>query len=224
MRTSSYTGAIRVIRPGVLLIRHGQTTWNAAQRWQGWADVGLSDVGVRQAKAGAVALRRVLLGVPVQIVTSDLVRAHDTAVEIAGALGVSIARIVEGLRERNVGDWSGKTTEEINQAWPGQLDAWRNGELGSTPNGEHEDVLVARTMGALRALAMEARDLDHVVVAATHGGVLRTLTRACGATPRPVGNLDGSWFGIDDDGVLVHHHDVHLLAGVGSGNAAGTAL
>lgn len=213
-----------MIRPGVLLVRHGQTTWNAAQKWQGWADVELSAVGLRQARSGAEVLRRVLAGIPVRVVTSDLVRAHDTASEIAEALGVSVARVVEGLRERNVGDWSGKTTEEINETWPGQLDAWRNGELESTPNGEREDVLIARTMDALRELTREALELDHVVVAATHGGVIRTLTRECGGTPRPVGNLDGSWFTIDERGVLQHRHDVHLLAGSGGGSGAGTAL
>ena len=224
MRTSSNNAELRVIRPGVLLVRHGQTTWNAAQRWQGWADVELSSRGKRQAKLGAQTLKRVLREIPVQVVTSDLVRAHDTASEIAAALGVPVARVVEDLRERNVGEWSGKTTDEINKMWPGQLEAWRNGELVSTPNGEREDVLVERTLRALRELTTEARDLNHVVDAATHGGVIRTLTRLCGGAPRPVGNLDGSWFGIDDNGEVVHHHDVHLLAGNESGNAAGTAL
>jgi glucosyl-3-phosphoglycerate phosphatase len=213
---------VKFFRPGVLLVRHGQTTWNASQRWQGWADVALNEIGEHQAEVAAVTLARGLRNVPVLVVSSDLVRARSTAEALALALNVEVAAVFADLRERDVGDWSGKTTDEINELWPGQLEAWRDGQLDSTPNGEREDVLLARTGGALESLAQVAVAEDCAVVAVTHGGVIRTLTREFGGTPRPVGNLDGSWFALDEDGKVTHRGDVHLLAR--NEGKSGTAL
>jgi glucosyl-3-phosphoglycerate phosphatase len=213
---------VKFFRPGVLLVRHGQTTWNASQRWQGWADVALNAIGEHQAEAGAIALARGLRNVPVRVVSSDLMRARSTADALASALKVEVEAVLPDLRERNVGDWSGKTTDEINELWPGQLEAWRDGQLDSTPNGEREDVLLARTGGALESLARLATSGDCAVVAVTHGGVIRTLTREFGGTPRPVGNLDGSWFTFGEDGKVSHRGDVHLLAK--NEGKSGTAL
>jgi glucosyl-3-phosphoglycerate phosphatase len=217
--------SIPVVYPGVLLVRHGQTTWNASQRWQGWADVALSDVGEAQADAGAGVLASALTGVPVRVVSSDLNRARATAYAISLALGVDVSSVLPDLRERDIGDWSGKTTDEINEMWPGQLEAWRDGQLDSTPNGEREDVLLARTIGALESLAVLAHAEQCVVVAVTHGGVMRTLTREFGGPPRAIGNLDGCWFALGDD-ELQHRGDVHLLthAPVIVEGAGGTAL
>ncbi len=194
----------------MLLVRHGQTTWNATQRWQGWADVALSDVGEEQAEVGALVLAGALADVPVRIVASDLVRARATAYTISAALGVEVSSVLPDLRERNIGDWSGKTTDEINEMWPGQLEAWRDGQLDSTPNGEREDVLLARTSSALESLAALAHAEHCVVVAVTHGGVMRTLTREFGGPPRAIGNLDGCWFALAD-AELRHRGDVRLL-------------
>jgi glucosyl-3-phosphoglycerate phosphatase len=214
-----------VVCPGVLLVRHGQTTWNASQRWQGWADVALSDVGEAQAEAGAGLLASVLMGVPVQVVSSDLARARATAYAISLALGIEVSSVLPDLRERDIGEWSGKTTDEINEMYPGQLEAWRDGKLDSTPLGEREAVLLARTTGALRSLALFARAEQCVVVAVTHGGVMRTLTREFGGAPRAIGNLDGCWFALAGD-ELQHRGDVHLLthSPIIVEGAGGTAL
>jgi probable phosphoglycerate mutase len=73
----------------VLLVRHGQSEWNAEKRLQGQADVGLSEKGISQAEA----LRSVIEGiVPCRAITSDLRRARDTA----GILGFADATPTRG--------------------------------------------------------------------------------------------------------------------------------
>ncbi|HEX8581069.1 MAG TPA: histidine phosphatase family protein, partial [Acidimicrobiales bacterium] len=79
----------------VLLVRHGQSVWNAEGRWQGQLDPPLSDVGAEQARAAAAHLDGV-----VAVATSDLDRARRTAEILAEALGVGPAIVEPGLRER----------------------------------------------------------------------------------------------------------------------------
>src|SRR3546814_7398309 len=78
---SSDLGSVVMAR--VLLVRHGQSEWNATGRWQGQADPPLTDLGRAQAHHAARSL-----GVVDAIVASDLQRAADTALIISGALGV----------------------------------------------------------------------------------------------------------------------------------------
>ena len=184
-----------VLANGVLAIRHGLTQWNADSRWQGWADVPLSDKGRAQADEAAIALAR-LVGprTPIHVVASDLQRARQTADRLAAALGVEHVEIRHDLRERDVGDWSGLTTDEIESRWPGMLERWRVGTVQTTPSGEPEDVLRRRITGAIDELACKAAAEDAIVVAVTHGGVIRTLDRLFGAVPQTVANVAGRWF------------------------------
>ena len=102
----------------VLLIRHGQSEWNADGRWQGQADPPLTDLGRHQALHAARNL-----GTVDAIVASDLQRASETALIIAEALGVGPVVLEPGLRERDAGEWSGLTRAEIERDWPGYLDS-----------------------------------------------------------------------------------------------------
>ena len=72
----------------MLLIRHGQSTWNAAGRWQGQADPPLSDLGRLQAKLAAAAVPDAIGGVPTAIWASTLQRAAETARIIADELEI----------------------------------------------------------------------------------------------------------------------------------------
>lgn len=211
---------------GVLTIRHGITPWNADHRWQGWADVSLSEVGHRQAEAGSYRLQQLLDHVPnhqLRIVTSDLGRARQTAEWFSKRLGVAISEEIPGLRERNVGAWSGKTTREINERWPGMLDAWREGNLERTPEGESEAEFSARILAELHRLTEDAERLQHVIVAVAHGGVIRTLERRTGIGSEPIGNVTGRWF--HRIGEELHAGEaVDLLEGGDHERTAGTAL
>ncbi|MGQ0521331.1 MAG: histidine phosphatase family protein [Actinomycetota bacterium] len=173
----------------LLVLRHAQSTWNAESRWQGWADAPLTDAGREQ--SAAMAARLADLGVAFAgAVSSDLQRAVETAAIVAGHLGLGPVGIEPDLRERDVGDWTGRTTDEIDVVWPGAIAAWRAGRLDRPPGGEVEPAFRARVVGAFERLAARP-DADLVVV--THGGVIRSLERHLGGDPLGTANLSGRW-------------------------------
>ena len=180
--------------PGVLVLRHGLSIWNAAARWQGWADIELAPEGMAQARAAAEELATWPRSVRVRMVASDLVRAQQTAEPIMDVLDAGPLRIHAGFRERGVGEWSGKTTEEIEIAWPGMLARWRDGHLSQLPGGEDEDTFRARITASLRDVCAEAAADNCTIVVISHGGVIRTLERLHHVEPKPVANLGGRWF------------------------------
>src|SRR5580698_2933262 len=120
----------------VLLLRHGQSTWNAEGRWQGQADPPLSDDGRLAAKAFAATadLREIDA-----VVSSDLVRALETATTITDACGWAPPTTLRGLRERDAGEWEGLTREEIESSWPGALT-----QSPRIPGGETAAALTSR--------------------------------------------------------------------------------
>jgi probable phosphoglycerate mutase len=183
----------------VLVLRHGESAWNAEGRWQGWLDSPLTVQGEVQAAARARALAHAGI-LPRAVYSSDLVRSRRTAEIIAAHLECPIVTD-HGFRERNGGEWQGHTREEIDAGWPGMREAWRRGELLSPPGGETDDELHSRVDAAV------ARALAHVgrgeLVIVTHGGVLRMLSVRAGADPRTLlPNLGGFWFD-EHDGRLV---------------------
>jgi probable phosphoglycerate mutase len=169
----------------LLLIRHGQSTWNAEGRWQGQADPPLSDLGRWQAASAAIALGQLDV-----IVSSPQRRALETAVILGDALGVGPVHVVEDLRERSAGPWSGLTRAEIEASWPGWIADGRRPE-GYEPDGP----LAERTREALDAVAQEFGGATVLVVC--HGGVIRTLETTLGIAEGRVPNLAGR----------VLHHD-----------------
>ena len=104
----------------LLLARHGQSEWNAAGRWQGQADPPLSDLGRAQARAAGRQA-----GSFDAIFASDLERALHTATIISEALGVSPVVVDPRLKERDAGEFSGLTRDEIEERFPGALAARR---------------------------------------------------------------------------------------------------
>ena len=180
---------------GVLLIRHGLTQWNADQRWQGWADTPLSDVGRRQASVAAGTLASMFTGEShVRIVSSDLDRAYATARTFADALGVVSVERIEALRERHVGEWSGLTAHEITKRWPGVLERWRKGEQVPLPGGENEGGFRERILGALRAQGERAATTGVPTIVVSHGGAIRTIETMLHIDARHIANVGGRWF------------------------------
>jgi probable phosphoglycerate mutase len=176
----------------LLLVRHGQSLWNAEGRWQGWLDVPLTADGEAQAQARGEALVAAGIVVPT-IFTSDLLRARRTAEIIAAVTGAALV-VDERLRERNGGDWQGHTAAEIDERWPGARDQWRRGELHAPPGGESDDEVLARFDAAL-ADVMAATDDEHDALIVTHGGVLRIIAFRAGADASTVvENVGGHWF------------------------------
>jgi len=168
----------------LLLVRHGESTWNAVSRWQGQADPPLSPFGERQAEDAGARLAEIATITAVW--ASNLVRARRTGDLIAKHLGIAQVREEPRLRERDVGAWSGLTRGEIEERWPGYLAARR-----SPPDFEGDDELLARTRAGLAAAVDGSGPGDMLVV--THGGVIRTIERSLGAIPERLPNLGGRW-------------------------------
>jgi len=154
----------------LLLVRHAETEWNREGRWQGHADPPLNEAG----RAQAQALAEVLTGEEVDaIYTSDLRRAAETAEILAGALGRPVTPD-PGLREIDVGSWSGLTRAEVAERYPG----WE------THDGESREELEARVVAAVRRIAQ--RHPNGRVVIVTHGGSIRSLQRHVYGDPKDV--------------------------------------
>ncbi len=183
----------------MLLVRHGESTWNAAGRWQGWADPPLSELGEQQAVEATKRLAE--LGITA-LTSSDLVRARRTAEIMAERLGVELIEADSALREYDVGEWCGLTRPEIEDRWPGLLAQWDVGQLAATPGGETRQAFVARAMTALARLAVTPRLGDRAVVV-THGGLVRAVQRHLGAGTDRIPNLGGRWFERTADGEFV---------------------
>jgi broad specificity phosphatase PhoE len=160
----------------LVLVRHGESTWNAEERLQGQLDPPLSDRGREQARA----LLPLLDGVPPdRVISSDLSRARETA----DLLGLRPARLDPRWREIDVGEWGGKTAAEID-AQGSDLTNWRGGPR-TARDGETWEAFSARVAGALEEL-MEAGGPWLVVC---HGGCIRvSVAHVTGADPLRLGS------------------------------------
>lgn len=157
----------------VILIRHGETTWNRATRIQGHTDIPLSALGLAQAERLAEALADEPLAA---IYSSDLSRARATAEAVARVHGLSL-RLDAGLRERAFGRFEGLSWQEIDQGYPEDAARWRRREPDfAVGGGESLNVFSARCLAAARRAAAAHPGQGIALVA--HGGVLDCLYRA----------------------------------------------
>ncbi|HMQ34364.1 MAG TPA: histidine phosphatase family protein [Chloroflexaceae bacterium] len=155
----------------VYLIRHGETDWNLAGRWQGHADVPLNAVGARQARL--VARRLAGEGVRFDaIYSSDLARAFQTAWEIGAAVKVAV-QLLPNLREIDLGTWSGLTYDEIKVTHPTEIALLEQGQDVPRGGGETLSALRKRVVEAVDAIANHHRGETLALV--THGGCIRML-------------------------------------------------
>ena len=154
----------------LLLVRHGQTIWNAEHRYQGQTDIPLSPLG----EAQALAVSRRLAGEQIDAMySSDLQRARHTASHIA-ALPPLDVREDRRLREMAFGEWEGLTYAEITARDPQRLAEWASHSPGaSPPAGETREALEMRVQALLSDIA--ARHADQTVLLVAHGGTLLTL-------------------------------------------------
>lgn len=184
----------------LLLVRHGESTWNAEGRWQGQADPPLSDRGRQQAVDSSGSI-----GTIDAVVTSDLERAADTGAIIARMLGVDRVAVEPGLRERDAGPLSGMRRPEIHEHFPGLLPDDPGGFVPGLdgrpqwPGGwEPDAALWPRVEAALLAIGRLVPDGDVVVV--THGGVIYALERRLGGDGRGrLSNLGATWIEVRGD-------------------------
>ncbi|MEV4893870.1 histidine phosphatase family protein [Nonomuraea sp. NPDC055795] len=146
----------------IVCLRHGQTLWNVEHRFQGHTDIALDETGQAQAARAASLLASLK---PTLIVSSDLSRAHDTALALARIVKLDVS-VDKDLRERGGGAWEGLTREEIRARWPEEYIAWE------APDGEPVTEVAARVVAAMRRWAAQLDD-DGLLVIASHGAALR---------------------------------------------------
>jgi glucosyl-3-phosphoglycerate phosphatase len=153
----------------LILLRHGQTSWNLEHRAQGHTDIELDDVGRAQARAAAVAIAALR---PAALWSSDLARASATADEVARLTGLSV-RLDKRLREYDVGERSGLTMTEFAAAFPAEHAAWAaSGGLfeaaGAVPGAESTEDVLDRIVPALRE-ALASVEPGQTVCVVGHG-------------------------------------------------------
>ncbi len=163
----------------LLMLRHGQTKSNADSRMQGQIDTELNDEGRAQAVNAATVLSKRL---PLLIVSSDLRRAHDTALTLAERCSLEV-RTDRRLRETHLGDWQDMTHAEVDAKYPGQRQAWRNKPYWAPPGGESRLDVADRSVPLVAELvAGEPEwgrdDSERPVVLVAHGGQIAALTAA----------------------------------------------
>ncbi|WP_344755987.1 histidine phosphatase family protein [Leifsonella bigeumensis] len=150
----------------LLLVRHGETAWNAGHRLQGSEDIPLSESGRGQGRllAPLVAAQR-----PTRCISSPLSRATATA----ALLGFHDPELDERWQEAHLGDWTGLSSAELGRRGDGAYKSWRAGVF-TPPGAETFEALTDRVVSAVEQLLPN----DRTVLVVTHGGPIRALCQA----------------------------------------------
>jgi len=166
----------------LLLVRHGETDWNAEGRLQGQTDRPLSDYGRRQAKQLAEELEGEELEA---IYSSDLARARETAEIVGRKLGLPTV-LDPDLREKDWGNWEGLTAVERDRV---------------SFDGEATEAHQERILRALRRIS-ERHSGEGRVLVVTHGGSMRRVQTAAMGMALPVVENCGRWLCAYEDGAF----------------------
>jgi len=164
----------------LLLVRHGETDWNAAGRLQGQTDRPLSDFGRRQARQLAEELDGEQFDA---IYASDLARARETAEIVGERLGLPI-ELDPDLREKDWGNWEGLTAVERDRV-----------EFVGESTRAHQE----RILRALRRIS-ECHPGNERILVVTHGGSMRRVQAAATGIALPVVENCGRWLCAYEDG------------------------
>lgn len=149
-------------------VRHGQTDWNKALRWQSSSDNPLNQLGIEQ--ADAVAAYFADQAVPAEaVISSPLKRAMTTARAIAIALGLDL-KLEPTFYELSLGDFEGKTTDELVAEYAGKFDSWLSRHhLDAAPGGENLEQGVKRVSPALKS---QISEFSGPIVIVAHQAIL----------------------------------------------------
>jgi broad specificity phosphatase PhoE len=172
-------------RAEIVVVRHGQSEWNAVRRWQGTADPPLTALGREQARAQAEMLTGVDWTGPW---ASPLQRAAETAAILSDELGLGPVRLDDRLREAHAGEWEGLTPTEIEAAWPGLLAANRR-----PPSFEPDHEVQERAWSAIADIAshVAAEAFGRVGLVVAHSGLMRRIGELHGHGDVGAPNLGG---------------------------------
>jgi alpha-ribazole phosphatase len=162
----------------LILIRHGQTDWNLAGRYQGQSDLPLNERGREQALEIAHSLAGSVMSA---IYASDLARARDTAQVLACAAGLEV-QLDPRLREINQGEWEGMLFADIQARYPQELKRRRESPLGfAPPGGETVQEVKERVLSAVQQIVRSHPDQTVAIV--SHGLALAVVRAHYGNHP-----------------------------------------
>lgn len=160
----------------IILVRHGETTWNKEGRYQGQVDTPLSDFGLAQGNKLAEALANIKID---KFYASHLFRAKETA-RLCATLHKQEVAIDERLQEISHGAWEGLLAEDVAKTYPQELKDWQNNPAKVLmPGGEDLAIVVDRSMAALEEIAQN--NIGKTVLVAAHDAVNKVvICRALG--------------------------------------------
>lgn len=155
----------------LIVVRHGATLHNAEARFTGQTDASLSALGMAQARVVAERLQSLDF---TTVVSSDLLRATQTAREIVATRPSVSLRLDPDLREIALGAWEGRTYAEVRAQQPEALAAWQRDPIhGAPPGGETALALQRRVVAAFER--WRTPEPDTTLLWVTHGGVIAAL-------------------------------------------------
>ena len=160
----------------LILIRHGQSIWNAENRFTGWTDVELSDKGIKEAEDAGRELKDVKFDV---IHTSNLIRAKRTAEIVLSANSASFdveTKIDWRLNERNYGSLQGQNKAETAEKHGSeQVRIWRRSFDVAPPDGESLEMTAKRTIPYFKEEIISDLEAGMNVLVSAHGNSLRSI-------------------------------------------------
>jgi|TARA_B100001758_G_scaffold85499_2_gene72769 2,3-bisphosphoglycerate-dependent phosphoglycerate mutase len=160
----------------LILVRHGQSIWNAANLFTGWENVELSKKGILEAKKAAEELTKINFN---SVFSSELIRAQKTAeIIIEGNSQVKPTSIIYDLRlnERHYGDLQGMNKDDARKEFgEEQVHIWRRSFDIPPPNGESLKMTAERTLPCFEDLIMPELKLNKNVLVSAHGNSLRSI-------------------------------------------------
>jgi broad specificity phosphatase PhoE len=184
-----------VTRQRLVVVRHGVTDWNREGRWQGRLDPPLSTDGLGEAELVAARLTADEELRPARIVSSTLIRAHQTAEAIGRQVGLPVEPEPR-LMEIGAGEWEGHTHDELQRIDGERYRAWRTAETEvRPPGGEPLEEAIGRIRELVDELSIAPGPWPVALV--SHGGILRILANV-------LFELPGAWmWSLDVDNASV---------------------
>ena len=160
----------------LILIRHGQSTWNAANLFTGWENVELSEKGILEAKKAAEELSKFNFD---SVFTSELTRAQKTAeIIIEGNSHTKPKSTIYDMRlnERHYGDLQGMNKDDARKEFgEEQVHIWRRSFEIPPPNGESLKMTAERTLPCFDELILPELKMNKNVLVSAHGNSLRSI-------------------------------------------------
>lgn len=160
----------------LILIRHGQSVWNAENRFTGWTDVDLSEKGVLEAEEAGQELRN--QGIDI-VHTSDLIRAQRTAeivIQANDSSNETVTKTDWRLNERNYGELQGlNKAETAEKHGSEQVHIWRRSFDVAPPDGESLEMTAERTIPYFEEEIRPDLESGMDVLVSAHGNSLRSI-------------------------------------------------